>query len=256
MATVDIEGHATWFEDRAGPGVPVLLLHGGMSNSDALLGSIASVIGQQHRVVAFDRRGHGRTADTDRPFHYDAMADETIAFLESVVAEPAHLVGWSDGGIVALLVALRRPELVERLVLIGVNYHFSGILELDIDPDGEFAQFMFTDYAERSPDGPEHFPVVVDKAITLFATEPTLTTTDIATVTAPALVLVGDDDLIVPHHTQSLYEALPAGQLCVIPGASHGAPMEKPALVAHLIVEFLDGPVPPTTLIPNRRKPG
>ena len=255
MATLDIDGHPTWFADRPGPGgVPVVFLHGGLSNSDDMLESIGPTIGTSRRIVAFDRRGHGRTADTDEPFHYDSMASETIAVLEAVLGGPAHLIGWSDGGIVALLVALRRPDLIDRLVLIGTNYHFDGVVDLDIDPQSEFTTSLFTRYAERSPDGAEHFEVVADKAFTLFKTEPTLTTDDLARITAPSLVLVGDDDLIAPAHTQSLFESLPNGQLCVIPGASHAVPIEQPERVARIVMGFLDYPVPPVTLVPNRRK--
>src|SRR4051794_31816890 len=163
MAMLDIDGHPTWFEDRPGPsGVPVLFLHGGLSNGDDMLDTIGATIGTARRTLAFDRRGHGRTADTEEPFHYASMADETIAVLEAVVRERAHLIGWSDGGIVALLVALRRPDLIDRLVLIGTNFHYDGVIDVDVDPQSEFVTSMFKRYAERSPDGAEHFGVVAE----------------------------------------------------------------------------------------------
>ena len=82
----------------------------------------------------FDRRGHGFTADTDAPFHYADMATEAIGLLEKVVGGRAHLFGWSDGEIVGLLVAFRRPDLVDRPVLIGVSFHFDGVLPMELDP--------------------------------------------------------------------------------------------------------------------------
>ena len=251
---VAIGGHATWV-DANGQGEPVLLLHGGFTNCDGLLGVFAD-LASEYRLVAFDRRGHGRTADTDAPFHYDDMARETVGVLEQVCGGGAHLVGYSDGGIVALLVALERPDLVRSLVLIGTNYHFDGVTPGtfdDLGPDSDLVKMLLPDYAARSPDGPDHFVVVVAKEEEMFRREPTLRVEDLARIPMPALVLLGDDDAVVPMHTWSLYEALPAGQLAVIPGASHLVPYEKPALVASLVREFLESGGAVSTMMPVRR---
>ncbi|MET3141113.1 UNVERIFIED_ORG: pimeloyl-ACP methyl ester carboxylesterase [Arthrobacter sp. UYEF10] len=149
---VDIDGHPTWVDDRGGPGSPLLLLHGGLSNSDELLNSIGTGLAERFRVVAFDRRGHGYTADTDADFHYADMATETVRVLEHVVGGPAHLVGWSDGGIVALILALKRPDLVHKLVVIGVNYHYDGVMPVEMDPESSLVQELSKAYIERSPD--------------------------------------------------------------------------------------------------------
>ena len=252
---VDIAGHPTWVERTGAGDETVLLLHGGLSNCDDLLQSIGPALAERYRVVAFDRRGHGRTADIEGPLHYDDMTADTVAVLDRVVGGPAHLVGWSDGGILALLVALRRPELVRRLVLIGANFHFDGLRELDSEGGGDFMKMIAAAYADRSPDGADHFPVVVAKTLTMFATEPTMPISDIQTIVAPSLVLVGDDDLVELSHTGALYEALPHGQLAVVPGTSHAVPIEKPIEVSALILEFLSGPVSPPTLMPSRRTP-
>ena len=181
------------------------------------------------------------------------MTTETIAVLDQVVGGPAHVVGWSDGGIIALLLAMRRPDLVGRLVPIGANFHYDGVLALDFPEDSPVAREMFEAYVARSPDGPEHFGVLFEKFITMASTEPTLTTDDLAAITAPALVLVGDDDLIRFDHTWALYDALPNGQLAVVPGTSHGVVVERPAEVAHLVLDFLAADLPPQTIMPVRR---
>src|SRR3954462_973308 len=111
--TVDINGHPTWIDQHGAGNETILVLHGGLSNSDALE-ALTRTLSERYRVVAFDRRGHGRTADTDEAFHYDDMAAEAIGVLEQVVGGQAPLVGWSDGGIIALFVAMRRPELIHR----------------------------------------------------------------------------------------------------------------------------------------------
>ena len=160
---VDLAGRPTWIEDVGSGAETVVLLHGGLGNGDELLDGLGPPLTQRYRVVAPDRRGHGRTADTDAPFHYEEMVDETIAVLEQVVGGPAHLVGWSDGGIVALLLSRRRPELVGRQVLIGVNFHFDGMRPIEMAEDDPFGQAMYEAYVERTPDGADHFPEVLDQ---------------------------------------------------------------------------------------------
>ena len=250
---IEINGHSTWVETRGNGTETVLLLHGGLSNSDLLLDSLSAPLKTKYRVVAFDRRGHGYTADTAEPFHYDEMATETIGVLEKAVGGRAHLVGWSDGGIVGLLVALRRPDLVDRLVVIGTNYHFDGALPLDFDPNSEFAAMIFQAYAERSPDGGEHFDEIAGKFMTLATTEPTLTVHDLNKIVAPTLVMAGDDDIIKLSHTAALYEALPNGQLAIVPGTSHALPVERPAETAQIILNFLQADPKPVTLMPIHR---
>ena len=254
MARIDVDGLSTWIETRGSGEHTIVLLHGGVGNSDDLLDSIGAELVDAFRVVAFDRRGHGRTADTDAPFHYDDMAAHAIAVLERIdAAPPLHLVGWSDGGIVAMLVALNRPDLVDRLVLIGTNFHIDGLHPMEMG-DMEPPPAMVEAYAARSPDGADHFRVVAEKGMAMMTTEPTLTTDDVARLQHPTLVLVGDDDVVRLDHTVALYEALPAGRLCVVPGASHAVVMEQPGFVAAVIEEFLLGPEPPETIIPIRRR--
>jgi pimeloyl-ACP methyl ester carboxylesterase len=253
---IQINGHPTWVEQRGEGSDTVVLLHGGLSDSDALLDPLSAPLEEHYRVVAFDRRGHGHTADSEAPFHYDDMATETIGVLEQVVGGQAHLVGWSDGGIVALLVALRRPDLVGRLVAIGANFHHEGVLPLDFPPDSPVVAMMAQHYAERSPDGADHFGIVAGKFMTMASTEPTLTVDDLGDVTAPTLVMVGDDDVITLAHTCALYESLPAGQLSVVPGASHALPIERPDETARIILDFLAADVPPATFMPVRRAAG
>jgi pimeloyl-ACP methyl ester carboxylesterase len=248
-----INGHPTWVVDQGGAGEPLLLLHGGLSNSDILLDSIGSGLRNEFHTVAYDRRGHGRTADTDADFHYRDMATEAIQVLQEVVGGPAHLVGWSDGGIIGLLVALERPDLVRKLVVIGTNYHYDGNFPMEPDPQSPLVQVISTAYSERSPDGADHLYVFLGKSFAMFASEPTLTSTEVRAIALPTLVMVGDDDVVKLSHTCSLYEALPEGQLAIVPGASHALPVEKSEVVSALIVDFLSATDPPRTLFPIRR---
>jgi pimeloyl-ACP methyl ester carboxylesterase len=251
---VAINGHPTWVDDAGGAGDPMLLLHGGFSNSDGM--EPFAPLADQYRLVAFDRRGHGRTTDTDAPFHYADMADETIGVLETVVGGPGHLVGYSDGGIVALFTAMQRSDLVRSLVLVGTNYRsdglYPGIFD-DFGSDETTVAMLREPYAEISPDGGDHFPVVFDKGLTMILNEPALTEDELSKLEMPVLVVAGDDDAIALAHTCSLYESLPNGQLAVIPGASHLLPYEKPAILIDLVREFLTTGGEVSTLMPARR---
>ena len=231
----------------------MLLLHGGMSSSQSLLNAIGPGLSKSFRVTAFDRRGHGRTADTDAAFHYHDMADETIAFLEHQ-GRRAHLVGHSDGGIIALLVAMRRPDLVKRVVVIGANYHFEGLVPLDaFDIDSEGFEEWAAKYASLSPDGIAHAPAVLQKTMVMFATEPTLTTFDLSTITRPVLVMSGDDDVVSLEHTCSLYLAIPDAQLAIVPGTSHAVLKERTKESVRILRHFLRSELSLTTFMPVRR---
>ncbi len=253
MSYIDINGHPTWVSIGSAKEHTVLLLHGGLSNSDAMLEGIGAFLDDHYGVVAFDRRGHGRTADTAEPFHYETMADEAVAVLEHL-GHRAHLVGWGDGGNVGLIIALRRPELVDRLVMIGSNYHHEGLRPMaDPGPDDPLPGWLASNYAERSPDGAAHFGEVVAKSLAMFASEPTLTEADLTTIGVPVLVLAADDDQAELAHTCSLYESIPGAQLAIVPGASHFLPMEQPEGTALIIRRFLEADPRPATLMPSRR---
>ncbi|MGW6905970.1 alpha/beta fold hydrolase [Streptomyces sp. NPDC054940] len=253
---VELPGVRTWYEAE-GAADPLLLLHGAFCTNETWQAQRAD-LAAKYRVLLPERRGHGRTHDVAGPLSYQDMADDTVAFIEAVAGGPAHLVGWSDGGIVALLVALARPDLVRKVVAIGANFRpapeslAAPAMFEDLDPDGPGMAAFREIYAAVSPDGRDHWPVVVGKTAEMITTQPTLTTDDLARITAPTLVLVGDDDLVTLEHTIALYRAIPRSELAVVPGTSHALPMEKPAQVNRIVLDFLTGePVP--TMLPIRR---
>ena len=244
-------GIELWYEEEGGgAGAPVVLLHGGMVNADTWAMQVPALSGTR-RVLRPEQRGHGRTPDPG-PITYALMADDTIGLLEQVAGGPADLVGWSDGGVIALHVALARPDLVRKLVVIGANFHHEGTLPAfleGLDGDDGMVRGM---YEALSPDGVEHWPVFKAKLLDMWRTSPTLTVEDVAGIRAPTLVVVGDDDAVSLTHTVELYESLPDGQLAVVPGSSHLVPIERADVVNRLIVDFLDdGSI--TSMLPLRR---
>jgi pimeloyl-ACP methyl ester carboxylesterase len=243
----------TWYEEH-GSGDPLVLMHGGLVDARFFAPNIEALAAAFH-VYTPERRGHGHTPDVEGPITYQLMADDTVAFLETVVREPADLVGHSDGAFVAMLVGMQRPDLVKRLVLISGGFNKSGEAapEAEWDVDA-IEQFLGPAYAEVSPDGAEHFRVVATKIGDMAAREPDLAADQLGAVSARTLVMFSDDDLVTMSHAVEMYEAIPNAELAVVPGTSHFLTQEKPDLVNRLVVDFLTrDPVP--TVAPVRRAP-
>ena len=254
---VDIDGVNTWY-DEVGDGEPLVLLHGGLSTNETWAAQIPEFAAGFH-VIAPERRGHGHTADVPGAFTYAAMAADTIGVLDKLVAGPAHLVGWSDGGIVGLMVSIARPDLVRKLVVIGATYDTAGAVpEVEemfahMEPHGDEMEAFRGLYEQHSPDGPEHWPVVFAKFVEMIRREPHIPIEDLALIVAPTLIVVGDDDLVTIEHSATLYRSIPNSELAVIPGASHAVLMEKPELLNRIVVDFLaKEPIP--TMLPMRRR--
>ncbi|MFD9093204.1 alpha/beta fold hydrolase [Streptomyces collinus] len=253
---VDLPGVRTWYETE-GSGDPLLLLHGGFCTNETW-GAQREDLAAAYRLFLPERRAHGHTPDVAGPLSYEDMAADTVDFLEAVVRAPAHLVGWSDGGIVALLVAAARPDLVREVVVIGASFRpadeaFVEPSMLDTMAHGsDELDFFRAMYEPVTPDGAEHWPVVARKVLDMWRGQPTLTTEDLGRITAPTLVMVGDDDMVTLEHTLALYRAVPGSQLAVVPGASHLVPLEKPSLVNGLILNHL-GQDATETMMPIRR---
>ncbi len=143
------------------------------------------------------------------------------------------------------VVALRRPDLIARLVLVAGVFHFDGWHPQVIDPNNEPPAFLARLYAEVSPDGPAHYPVVVSKLAEMHLDAPALSVDDIGQVKARALVMVGDDDEVRLEHAIEMYRAIPDAELMIVPGTSHGLLVEKPGLCNDVILTFLiTDPVP------------
>ena len=255
---VEIGGLRTWYDEQ-GTGDPLVLLHGGLVTNETW-GMQLPAFAERFHVYAPERRAHGHTPDVEGPLNYDDMAADTIGFIESVVGGPAALVGWSDGGNVGLLVAVARPDLVRKLVVVGSNFAPSG--ESSVPGAAEMSEQMTPDspdlamfrglYEAASPDGADHWPVVVGKLLEMWSTQPDIPLSALARIEAPTLVVVSDDDMMTFEHTLELYRAIPNSELAVLPGTSHALLMEKPDLANRIILDFLEKePVP--TMMPFRR---
>ena len=253
---IDLRGHKTWSVDYQTSGEPLLLLHGGLSCTEDWESYVLPSVEDRFHIYAYDRTGHGRTGIRDGYFHFDFQAEEAIAYIEDVIKEPTHLVGWSDGGIISLLVAIKRPDLVKSMVAIGTNYHWDTGGHFDpnapiIIPDEDKEKWL-----ARSPDPLEQMEKTIRLGFKIWSSEPNMTLDDLAKIQCPTLVLNGDDEPFDAEHGVSLYKALKDGRLAIIPAASHYVMREQPELFKEAIRQFHSHLEYPVTKWPrHRRKP-
>jgi pimeloyl-ACP methyl ester carboxylesterase len=242
---IDAGGLRTYYEVH-GSGEPVVLLHGGLSTVETL-DPLTAAFAQQYQVYLPERRGHGRTPDVDGPITYQNMAADTAALLDALDLQSVRLVGFSDGGNVALQVAVDRPDLVAKLVVMGAAAAEEGYRPEQIEvfqrwqgkPSPPIMAGFKQLYGAVSPDGPEHFEVVFAKLGQLWSGDWSISWDELARVSAPTLVLLADEDVLTIEHAAAMADALPDAQLAVVPGTSHALPFEKPELVNRLILDFL-----------------
>jgi pimeloyl-ACP methyl ester carboxylesterase len=245
---VDVAGMRVWHEVLGEPGegtAPVVLLHGGMASASSWSGQAPGLAGAGYQVYLPERRGHGHTPDQPGPITYSLMAGDTIAYLDQVAARPAHLIGWSDGAVVALLAAQRRPDLAASLVLIGQYFNSAGrvqggLTDLLVNGDEQVTGFLRESYSKESPDGPGHFDEIYGKVTQMWRTEPEIDLATLANVGMPAMVLQGDRDEVKLGHSAAVAAALGDGRLAVLPG-THLLPIESPELVTSLLVAAIRG---------------
>lgn len=232
---VEIEGH----------GPPLLLLHGGMGNG-MQFSNQRPALRAYHRLIVPDLCAQGRTSDRPGPLTYHAMAEDVVALLDRLGVRRADALGWSDGGIVALDIAIHHPDRLRRIVTLGANFTPDGMNPADrawsdtasaasLGPDARAA------YARLSPD-PADFDSAMDKIIAMWRTQPNFTLDQLRHIRARVMVAAGEHDVVRPEHTRALARAIPRARLWIVPGASHSVMFERPAVVNRTVLEFLEGP--------------
>ena len=227
-----VDGHDLYCYEWENEGEAVVLLHGGLSQTAHWASQIVPSLEDYH-VFAYDRSSHGFTSYREESINFKYQVREAIAYLESVVKEPSHIIGWSDGGIIGLFIAIQRPDLVKSLVAIGANFHFKGTV--DTFEMGPISDEDRAEYAIYSPDTPDTLDRIYDHFAQMWKSEPDIPIEDLRKIECPVLVMAGDDDVIRHAHTVELFEALPLGQLAIVPGTSHILPKNIIIKIQHLI---------------------
>ncbi|MBR0873070.1 alpha/beta hydrolase [Bradyrhizobium tropiciagri] len=239
-ARAEVDG-ISLFHVETGEGSPVVFLHGGLSNSD-YFGLQVPEVARRHRVICVDSRGHGRSTRNTQPFGYDLMTDDVVALLDHLQIPRAAIVGWSDGAIIGLDMAMRHPDRVSRVFAFGANTQTSG-LKPDIDKNPTFAQFIArarTEYERLSPT-PGEYDQFLQQIEKMWETQPNWTDEQLRAIRAPVLIADGQhDEGIKREHTEYMAATIPGAGLLILPNASHFAFLQDPALFNAALLDFLE----------------
>jgi pimeloyl-ACP methyl ester carboxylesterase len=233
-----INGVSIYYE-RYGEGPPVLLLHGAGGFLETMHYFI-SALAATHTVIAIDSRAQGRSTDSTAPLSYAQMGDDMIKLMDVLQLKQADVIGWSDGGIIGLDMAMKHPQRIRRLIAIGANYDVKGVPPKELNPSAirAIAAQVKPFYDNVAPD-PAHFPVLVQKITIMLTSEPHYTLAQLGGIRARTLVVAGEHDMILRQHTDSLAHAIPGAREIIVPGASHFGPLEMPDVYERLAVQFL-----------------
>ncbi|MGZ5059390.1 MAG: alpha/beta fold hydrolase [Methylobacter sp.] len=227
-----------------GHGDPVLLLHGGLSNKLSWFSQVPWLVASGRRVVLIDTRGHGDSTPGNTKLSYQVFAEDTLLVLDRLGIQRSDIVGWSDGGIIALLLGIEAPQRVGRIVAISANFQPSGLIP-DVnraeDESHNISLRKITNVLRSWWSGAGERHAVLEAEIKeLWRTEPQLNHADLKAITAPTLVITGENDIIDLVHSSELAQRLANGKLEIVQGAGHAAPVTHALQINQLIASFLN----------------
>lgn len=237
-------GDITMYFEAHGSGDPLILLHGGFGSADAWNNQIP-IFAEKYYVIAPDSRSHGRTTDSDAPLSYHLMAEDTIRLMDYLGIQSAYIVGWSDGGIIGIDMAIHHPERIKALVAFGANLNPQGyqdsFLEYVRNATVEDITLMVgSKYIEMMPN-PERLPIILEKIKTLYLTEPNFTQAELAGIKAPTLILDGQTETVIrTDHAQEIENSIPNAKLIILPNVGHAAVSENPEVWNNAVLNFLE----------------
>jgi len=258
----DVNGINLYYEIH-GSGRPLILLHGGLGSGE-MFGPLLPALAANHQVIAVDLQGHGRTADVDRPLSIETMADDIAALIGHLGLEKPDVMGYSLGGGVAMLTAIRHPEVVGRLVSVSANIRRSAIYPEMLAQQGqvgpEAVEFMkdtpMYQLYQRVAPRPEDFGRLLGKIGEAMAKDFDFTE-DVRGLKVPTLIVAADADMAPPSHYVEIFALLDGGQrdggwmgegrpkgghaLAILPGLTHYNIFASPLLAAAALT-FLDAP--------------
>jgi pimeloyl-ACP methyl ester carboxylesterase len=226
---VDVNGVSLYYETY-GEGEPLLLLHGNGGSISAFMNQVEE-FSKLYKVIIVDCRGRGNsTYQKDLELNFDIQIEDLNQFLDKINIPKTHIVGWSDGGILGLLMAIQHPEKVNKLVSMAGNIFPDGCVDL-VD--------MIKTRDELVADNKEHKNDLVIDLYNLDIKYPNLKYENLNVIKSKTLIMAGDHDEIKTEHTVKMFEAIPEAQLAILPNSTHYLPEQNPKLFNQIVLDFL-----------------
>jgi pimeloyl-ACP methyl ester carboxylesterase len=236
--TATVNGIKIWYAEF-GHGEPVILLHGGLANAN-YWGNQVPVLAKRTRVIVMDSRGHGRSTRNGEPFGYDLMASDVLALMDFLKIPKAAIVGWSDGAIIGLDIAIHHPERVTRLFAFAANSDPSGVQDISQSP--VFTRFIARaqkEYEQLSAT-PDQYKQFLDEITKMWATQPDFTAKQLQAISVPIWIVDGDhDEAIKRENTAFMAKEIPGARLVIQPGVSHFSFLQNPQQFNSDVTRFL-----------------
>ncbi|SER00124.1 Pimeloyl-ACP methyl ester carboxylesterase [Faunimonas pinastri] len=240
----DVNGVRLYYEIY-GKGRPVILLHGGLGDSRAWVHLIPA-LDKNWQVIALDSRGHGQSS-WDGKIGYDLMSSDVVGFMDELKIPKASIVGWSDGGIIGLDLAIRHPDRLEKLFAFGANYNTDGLILHHPDAPIPPAPDLSATIAESGRPAERELSRedLVQAVKHMWRTEPNFSPAELGAVTTPTIIADGEhDQAIKQEHTVEMAHLIPGARLLLIPDAGHAAMLERPEVFNEAVIAFLRGNEP------------
>jgi pimeloyl-ACP methyl ester carboxylesterase len=234
-----VNGIKIWYA-TFGRGEPVVLLHGGLANSN-YWGHQVRALQRHYRVVVMDSRGHGRSTRNEQPYGYDLMASDVLALMDHLKLRKAAIVGWSDGAIIGLDIAMNHPERVSKLFAFAANSDPSGVADIaKSDVFNAYIARAGEEYKRLSPT-PGEYKTFVEEITKMWETQPKWTDADLAKIKVPTWIVDADhDEAINRENTEFMAAHIPAAGLLIQPNVSHFSFMQDPEQFTGDVLRFLD----------------
>ncbi len=225
-----------------GEGDPILFIHGGLGNAEVWGHQVAD-FAKDHLVIVADSRGHGRSTRSKQPFGYDLMTSDYVALLDYLKVGKVTLVGWSDGGIIGIDMAMKNPEKLTRVIAQAANVTTDGV-KADVMTNKTFNDYINVagEYYRKLSPTPNEYDAFVNQISEMWATQPAWTAADLGKITVPVTLAIGDhDEAVKLDHTEMMAKEIPGAKLVVLKDASHFAMLQDPAGYDAMIRDAMAG---------------